>query len=734
MPAGRLDPVIRYLRTAARGTPALSDGQLLQRFAATRDEAAFAALVRRHGPMVLGVCRRVLGDWHAADDAFQATFLVLARKAGALADPELLPRWLHGVACRTAARARAEAARRRARESQAAPRRPVDPDDALVWRDLRPVLDEEIGRLPPRHRDAVVLCYLEGRTNAEAAHRLGCSRGTVATLLARARERLRGRLTRRGLALPAALAATLGAQARAAGVSATLESFTVKAAVLFAAGKGGAAELVATPAACLAEGVIKAMLMKKCTILAAVFLVLALAGAGAGLAAYRAGAEEPAAAEAPVAPRGPVLQAAPAPVDPRPATGKYRTANFEVTAPTRAAAEQIARWAERSRKEQALLWLGQELPPWPEPCPVRVRVTEREAGHATSFVFDRGTVLRQEMILEGPVETILADLLPHEVTHTVLAHWARRPIPRWADEGAAALSESATSRARHERVLRELLDGKRLLPLRRLLAMREYGPDVKALLVQGSSLTDFLVRSASRGDFLAFVAEGDRGSWDKAVAAHYGYSSVEELEAAWLAEVRKRPAHAHASAPKRPPVRAVTPPAAREERPVDVTDRPQPAPRQERPSGRLPAGPAPMQILVTLRDDGRLTVWREAVAYVPRTTVNAQGQPVTSYRALSTTAPEQYDLADVRVQDTKGREIGRKELTGLLKGEMVALATGDGRPVDPLHLRLVKEGTLVFVLPAPLAAWPPSSVATPLPPAPVIVPPPLNRGTAYLHD
>src|SRR4051794_33493570 len=210
MPVGQLDPVIRYLRTAAGGpAAALSDGQLLQRFATGRDQAAFTVLVRRHGPMVLGVCRRVLGDRHAADDAFQATFLVLARKAGTIAHPELLPRWLHGVACRTAARAKVEAAKRRARERRAAAPQAVGPDEAVVWRDLRPVLDEEIGRLPARYRAAVVLCYLEGQTNAEAAGRLGCSRGSVATMLARARERVRRQLTRRGVALSAALAAAV---------------------------------------------------------------------------------------------------------------------------------------------------------------------------------------------------------------------------------------------------------------------------------------------------------------------------------------------------------------------------------------------------------------------------------------------------------------------------------------------------------------------------------------------
>src|SRR5262249_45196978 len=148
MPTAPLEPLVRRLRTALGPSAVLSDAQLLHRFGATRDESAFAELVKRHGPMVLAACRRLLRDAHAADDAFQAPFLVRARKAAALAQPGLLARWLHGVATRTAARARVEAARRRAREHRAEPPRPVYPDEAVVWRELRPVLDEEIARLP----------------------------------------------------------------------------------------------------------------------------------------------------------------------------------------------------------------------------------------------------------------------------------------------------------------------------------------------------------------------------------------------------------------------------------------------------------------------------------------------------------------------------------------------------------------------------------------------------------
>src|SRR5688572_12865561 len=193
-------------RSLARDSRGQSDAQLLQSFLARRDEAAFAALVRRHGPMVFAVCRRVLGDRHAAEDACQAAFLVLARKAASLGRPELLANWLYGVAYRTALSARADERRRHAREAEAGRPLAVEPPDEALRAEVRAMLDEEVHRLPAKYRAAVVLCYLQGYTHAEAASALGCPRGTVATRLARACQRLRRRLDRRGLAPAAGLA------------------------------------------------------------------------------------------------------------------------------------------------------------------------------------------------------------------------------------------------------------------------------------------------------------------------------------------------------------------------------------------------------------------------------------------------------------------------------------------------------------------------------------------------
>jgi RNA polymerase sigma factor (sigma-70 family) len=215
--------------------------------------------------MVLAACRRLLGGEQDAEDVFQATFLVLARKAGALAQPGLLGNWLYAVACRCAREARARGARqtaaeRRAAVSEAAAAGP-DPAD---WGDVRAVLDEEIGRLPERLRRPLVLCYLEGRTNGEAAALIGCPRGTVASRLALARERLRARLARRGLTLSAAaLTAALGQELQGAVLPAALAGRVARAALLFVAGILPAAPLAPGPVVALAERVVKSMALRK---------------------------------------------------------------------------------------------------------------------------------------------------------------------------------------------------------------------------------------------------------------------------------------------------------------------------------------------------------------------------------------------------------------------------------------------------------------------------------------
>ena len=191
---------------------AANDEELLDRFVGDDEPesgSAFTVLVSRHGPMVLGVCRHILGQATDAEDAFQATFLVLARNAATIRDRRVLGRWLYEVAYRIAIRSKANAARRRAVEKEAALMSAVDDRPVIdpAWNELMPVLHEEVNRLPAKYRSAVVLCYLEGRTNEEAANLLRWPVGTVKGRLSRARDLLRSRLTRRGLALSAAFLA-----------------------------------------------------------------------------------------------------------------------------------------------------------------------------------------------------------------------------------------------------------------------------------------------------------------------------------------------------------------------------------------------------------------------------------------------------------------------------------------------------------------------------------------------
>src|SRR5437879_3635968 len=192
-------------RVALRsGTAVLTDAQLLACYLERRDEAAFAAIVRRHGPLVMGVCRRILGNCHDADDAFQATFLVLIRKAASISQRELLANWLYGVAQITARKARATAARIRTRERQVADLpEPATSQPASCWAELVPLLDHELGRLPDVYRVPIILCDLQGKSRKEAAGQLDCPEGTVSSRLARGRKLLARRLARRRMAISA---------------------------------------------------------------------------------------------------------------------------------------------------------------------------------------------------------------------------------------------------------------------------------------------------------------------------------------------------------------------------------------------------------------------------------------------------------------------------------------------------------------------------------------------------
>jgi RNA polymerase sigma factor (sigma-70 family) len=270
MPTGR---VITVIRTLVREPDDRPDGDLLNRFVAERDGAAFAELVRRHGRMVFGVCRRVLGHDHDAEDAFQAVWLVLARRAADVRPPGSVGPWLYGVAVRTAGKARALAMKRRRRQLAAA--RPEAVEDRPAC-DLGPVLDEELARLPGRYRAAVVACDLGGKSRSVAARDLGWPEGTVAARLAKARQLLAARLSRRGVTLSVAGLATVAVEPPQA-----LAASAVNAALEFAAGSA----LVPPLARTLAEGVMRSMIAGKVKLWVVGVVMAATLAGGAALIA-----------------------------------------------------------------------------------------------------------------------------------------------------------------------------------------------------------------------------------------------------------------------------------------------------------------------------------------------------------------------------------------------------------------------------------------------------------------
>src|SRR5262249_27425671 len=269
MSSAQVGAVLRHIRKLATAGKdhELPDRQLLERFACGRDEAAFAALLRRHGPMVLGVCRSVLHDLHDAEDDFQAAFLLLSQKAGSIQRREAVSGWLYRVAYHAAVRAKANAARRRVVERRAVTMSSADPVLDMSLREVRGVLFEELEGLPEQYRAPLVLCGLEEKSLEEAARLLGRTKCAVKWRLQRGPGRLRGRLGRRGLELPAGLFATALALHPASGrVSAALAGSTLRAAVQAAAGGSGVAGVVSAEVAALVQGASKTMFSSKAKI------------------------------------------------------------------------------------------------------------------------------------------------------------------------------------------------------------------------------------------------------------------------------------------------------------------------------------------------------------------------------------------------------------------------------------------------------------------------------------
>ena len=219
----------------------------------------------------------------------------------------------------------------------------------------------------------------------------------------------------------------------------------------------------------------------------------------------------------------------------------HRSANFVIQTQDPQLAPRIAEAAEEYRKELAVAWLGKEMPNWSSPCTMTVRIGPNlGAGGATTFMFDRGEVFGWRMSIQGSRERVFDSVLPHEITHMIFASHFRRPLPRWADEGAATSVEHESERTKHYRMLGQFLRTGRGIAFNRMFAMTEYPRDVMPLYAQGFSLADFLIQQGGRRKYVQYLGEAlEQGQWAGATKRHYGISDLGQLQNTWLAWVRQ---------------------------------------------------------------------------------------------------------------------------------------------------------------------------------------------------
>jgi len=368
----------------------------------------------------------------------------------------------------------------------------------------------------------------------------------------------------------------------------------------------------------------------------------------------------------------------------------YPSQNFVVDAPNMQIAQQVAQYAEHYRREKALQWLGQEMPRWGQPCPLKVTISMQGSGGATSFAFDNGRILSMDMHIEGTLDRLLASVLPHEVTHTVFAHYFRCPVPRWADEGGAVMSEDEEEQQRHQELAQQILATPgRAIPLKRLLALKNFPSDVMVLFAEGYAVTRFLVERRDHQTLLRFVKDAEREGWDKAVKEHYGLDSVEELEAVWLTSMRRKGKENH---------------------------------RELEDKISLPKEPAPTTTRAVITPEGRLGVHRLVQCVRPVIMkVNKDGEPlvnpVSTYVRGTVTVQTRYDLNRVSAFDVHGNPIEEKKLRKLLARETTVVVSADGQKVAPFYLSVLKEETIVLVVPQAEIPPPPAPTSSPVPPS-----------------
>ena len=726
-------PLARYLESIY---PADSDEVLLKRFARSADEAAFTEIVRRHGPAVLGVCRRILRDGHAAEDAFQVVFLLLAKKADSLRNPERLACWLHGVAFRTALKQRSWLMRRRLREQpieETTLAAAKDPDS-----DIRFEIDAAIQQLPAKYRMAIVLCYMQGLTNAQAAAALGCPPNTIATRLARARGRLKERLTKQGLTVA---------------VSSSLAAATAHS----AAGMMSGVHALSSEIITLMEGVRIAMFLKKIKFVAAVVAIATITGVGANRLAFRAAAEQPQTADA-TAQQSPAQQSAvqrtpavPATIPTAPsseeripainlASSATESRNFVVVGNiTQQTGFRIEQAAEQYRREFARIWLGKELPTWTKLCPINVNIREDGGSGATSFSFDPRFQI-QAMHLTGTLSSILDCQLPHEVTHAVIADGFRRPIPRWADEGIAITNENSNSQIRHAHMCRLILSEGRALRLKSFFETTDYLKDTMVTYAEGYSVVRFLIGLKGRAPVLEFVKSGMKDGWEFAAKHWYEFDSLDAMEKAWIDSLGRpaedaptKPDADVAIPPPPPPVEVGTP----QQTPAQVAPIPASAQPDQPSAPAVAASPPPASQApappptIPAASPNQMPDWRQSKTPIVIVDAAIEGQqlvvkfpkstfvvPITSYRQVGGKAQamtsyvrrylqeeHRYQIKLVEVFGVNGKQLDEKELAARLAKETQAIYV-ENRNYDPRLLSLLKPDTLII------------SVNEMLPPAP----------------
>lgn len=564
------------LRHVADSAP---DADLLRRFVHGRDPDAFAELVRRHGPVVYRVCRRLLGP-SAADDAFQATFLILATRPESVRQAGSVGSWLVGVVGRVARQMRKGERRYLASRERKRPEGEHSrgaaacrtPELAEQFR----ILDEELTRLPDRLRGPVVVCLLQGRTQEQAVAELGGSVRTVRRRLEEAKRLLRLRLERRGVVPAVAAGLVAGTGEATAAVPADLPGRTVATVFDFLA--GGAA--VSAPAAVIAKGVAMGTLARKVK-LAMVTAAVGLTALGVGLAG-----DDP----KPMPPPSPGIDIlAPVPVGPGPRPAAPPPAPVVVNGPiVRAVAMEFmeqrnqihAKWVGAPRQEvprkdvpppPPSLWSGvfknmsirvikKGEPIMPPPAESTTLVYTRDGDPSDAraeITYEKGRAIQAWVNVSGPLEDVLENQLPREMTQVVLAEHLGKPLPRWAADGASRTAESTTRQAGYDRVCREMLNQGKAVRLSALFGMTDAPKGQAHAVAQGHSVTCYLLtrkavfKNPVMGDipylaklfreqahpeaaFLAFVQRGAEGDWDKAAKAVYGFDDVAALEKAWI--------------------------------------------------------------------------------------------------------------------------------------------------------------------------------------------------------